>query len=58
MQEKLLRKFSEALDAKHKASVHRLCEAKENCKAIRAGNALWPNIRKHRGHTKINQKVK
>ena len=41
---KPLRQFLEALDVKHKNSVRMLGAAKENRKAIRAGNALWSNI--------------
>ena len=41
------------MDVKHKTAVRRLGSAKENCKATKKGNALWSNIAKRRGHTKI-----
>ena len=51
-------KFSESLDFKHKTDVRKLGAAKENCKSTKTGNVLWPNTKKHRGYTNINNKVR
>ena len=55
---RIVRQFSDTLDVKHNTAVSRLCTAKEKYKVIRTGDVLWTNISKHRGHTKINQKVR
>ena len=46
------------MDIKLKTAVHRLCDAKSEYKAIRAGIILWSSIPKRREHIKINECVK
>ena len=48
----------DTLEFKPNTYVHKVCDTKSKCKAIRAGIMLWSSIPNRRGYSKIDQQVK